>query len=375
MNTIVVGLQFGDEGKGKIVDKLAKDHDWVVRYQGGANAGHTLYTDVGTKIVLHQVPSGILQGKQCYIGNGCVVDLDLLKEEIKELGEYGYTVTPFNLAISPKAHVLTWDHKFKDMDENKHIGTTNKGIGPAYADKIGRKGQRLIEWIINDTEKDYNWVRGFMNDPLLTLLDSSVLFEGAQGTMLDVDHGTYPYVTSSSCTAGGACTGTGFPPNKIDKVVGIAKAYVTRVGNGTLPTEIPEPIQTELRNLGQEYGATTGRPRRCGWLDLAQLNYACKINGVDTIYLTKLDVLFKLKESYIYHGYSNGSTQVKEDFYFGSNAHMVFGTKPAFQHGFEHAAFKSFEEFAKTYCEHVQKFLKVKVIASVGPKRNDLMEF
>lgn len=375
MNTIVVGLQFGDEGKGKIVDKLAADHDWVVRYQGGANAGHTLYTEDGRKLVLHQVPSGILQGKKCYIGNGCVVDLDSLKEEIDELLDNGYTVNLSNLKISPKAHVLTWEHKFADADQNGHIGTTKKGIGPAYSDKIGRKGQRILQFLINDVNKDYGWLNPLVSDPLKEMLASgSVLFEGAQGTMLDVDHGTYPYVTSSNCTAGGACTGTGFPPNKIHKVVGVAKAYVTRVGNGPLPTELHEPDQSVLRNLGNEYGATTGRPRRCGWLDLTQLKYACTINGVDEIYLTKLDVLWQMPSSYILEGYTNGTNMVSDDLYFGDKAYQIYGTKPAAPLAFRHANFKSFEDYINAYCGHISRKLgNIPVIASVGPKRNDLM--
>lgn len=344
MNTIVVGLQFGDEGKGKIVDKLAADHDWVVRYQGGANAGHTLYTDDGDKIVLHQVPSGVLQGTMCFIGNGCVVDIEALQEEINILGDIGINVYG-RLKVSPKAHVLTFDHKFADANRNGHIGTTKKGIGPAYEDKIARKGKRIV-----DVLDEHQWLTQYVHDPLPELIKSgNVLFEGAQGTMLDIDHGTYPFVTSSNCTAGGACTGTGFPPNKIDKVVGVAKAYVTRVGNGPLPTELEGAAQDQLRELGKEYGATTGRPRRCGWLDADQLKYACMINGVDEIYLTKLDILHQMPSSYIYHD--------QQRIAFG-NYHTT-----------------TLEQFVKSYCLELKKILGVKITASVGPKRNDIMEF
>jgi len=344
MNTVVVGLQFGDEGKGKIVDKLAADHDWVVRYQGGANAGHTLYTDDGDKIVLHQVPSGILQGTMCFIGNGCVVDLEALQEEIAFLKEMGISVQN-KLKISPKAHVLTFEHKFADANRNGHIGTTKKGIGPAYEDKIARRGTRIGD--LNASE--HMWLAPFVYDPLPEMIQSGkVLFEGAQGTMLDIDHGTYPFVTSSNCTAGGACTGTGFPPNKIDKVIGVAKAYVTRVGNGPLPTELEGAAQDQLRELGKEYGATTGRPRRCGWLDAEQLKYACMINGVDEIYLTKLDILQQMPASYIY----------------AANGRIAFESHQV-----------SFEQFVHSYCSGLKRILGIKITASVGPKRNDIMEF
>lgn len=377
MNTIVVGLQFGDEGKGKIVDKLAAEHDWVVRYQGGANAGHTLYTEDGTKIVLHQVPSGVLQGKTGFIGNGCVVDLDALKMELEELGQQGYKINSNNLKVSPKAHVLTWEHKFADEEQNTKIGTTKRGIGPAYTDKVNRKGQRLSAFIINDVNNDYAWIKNHLSDPLPDLIRSgNVLFEGAQGTMLDVDHGTYPYVTSSNCTAGGACTGTGFPPNKIDKIIGVAKAYLTRVGNGPLPTELLEPEQTQLRTLGAEFGATTGRPRRCGWLDTVQLKYAATINGVDELYLTKLDVLYQMDTCYMYNGYTNGRGGFQEAMYFGDKAYQIYGTVPSIPYKFMPKEFKSFEEFAECYCTKVSEILGgTPIIASVGPKRNDLITF
>lgn len=348
MNTVVVGLQFGDEGKGKIVDKLAADHDWVVRYQGGANAGHTLYNDSGEKIVLHQIPSGILQNKNCFIGNGCVVDLEALKEEMEMLREHGVIIDHFNLKISPKAHVLTFEHKFADVNRNGHIGTTKKGIGPAYEDKVARKGTRVGDLLAHN---EYNWLRPLVVDALPDMIrNGNVLFEGAQGTMLDIDHGTYPFVTSSNCTAGGACTGTGFPPNKIDRVVGVAKAYVTRVGNGPLPTELPGAAQDQLRELGKEYGATTGRPRRCGWLDIDQLRYACMINGVDEIYLTKLDILKQMPASYI----------CSEEF-----GRIAFGNHHTL----------TTEQFAKSFCSELKRLLDIKITASVGPKRNDIMEF
>jgi adenylosuccinate synthase len=373
MNTIVVGLQYGDEGKGKIVDKLAETHDWVVRYQGGANAGHTLYNDSGEKIVLHQVPSGILQGKKCFIGNGCVVDLDELKKELDFLRtDHGLTIDNSNFCISPKAHVLTWNHKFADAEKNGHIGTTKKGIGPAYVDKIDRKGEQIHKFLINDVNNDYEWVRNLTVDPLLKLISSgSVLFEGAQGTMLDVDHGTYPYVTSSNCTAGGACTGTGFPPNKIDQIIGVAKCYTTRVGNGPLPTEIKGDDEEALRVLGGEYGATTGRPRRCGWLDLVQLDYACAINGVNKLYITKLDVLYKFGQAAICNYHSNGQENWT---YFGSSAYKIYGTRPYAYTSFYSKDFSSLQEFSESFCHYVAKRLNVPVVASIGPRRNDLIE-
>ena len=260
---VIVGAQWGDEGKGKVVDLYTEHADVVVRYGGGANAGHTLVVD-GQKLVTHLVPSGVLHpGKQNVLGSGMVIDPVTLLEEIADCHARGLLTRPGELVVSDRAHVILGPHK--DLDRLREtqagagaLGTTRRGIGPAYEAKVGRRG---------------------------------VLFEGAQGTLLDVDHGTYPYVTSSSTIAGGACTGVGVGPTEIDAVVGISKAYCTRVGAGPFPTELTGPEGDRLRESGGEYGATTGRPRRCGWLDIPALRLAVRLNGMTGLALTKLDVL------------------------------------------------------------------------------------
>lgn len=290
LNTVVVGLQYGDEGKGKIIDYLCRDgyYRYVARYQGGNNAGHTVYLDNGKKVVLHQVPSGIFSRKTCFIGNGCVVDIDQLNDEIKMLSDLGVD-TESNIYVSPRAHVITKEHVSRDKETNGHIGTTNRGIGPAYEDKVGRKGLRVMGLSGNSFPNRF-CVEDLVPDMIAS---GGVIFEGAQGTMLDVDHGTYPYVTSSNCTAGGAATGTGFPPHYINNCIGVAKAYTTRVGSGHLPYEWEIAAAEDLRQLGGEFGATTGRPRRIAHMDLKELQYAIRINGCYKVYLTKLDVLYQ----------------------------------------------------------------------------------
>ncbi len=331
---VVVGAQWGDEGKGKIVDLLSKEADYVVRYQGGANAGHTLEFD-DKKIVLHLIPSGIFNGDAtCIIGNGVVIDPQALLEEIKEVEELGTNLKD-RLKISSAAHVILPYHQLLDKVKEEHrgddaIGTTGRGIGPAYVSKVSRVGIRMSDLFhpeqlrdkieanvsdINETlqsvyKKDPIEAEPIIQDlleasqqlrPYITntsaLLhdavenDSNILLEGAQGSLLDVDHGTYPFVTSSCPTAGGACTGSGIPPTAIDKVMGISKAYCTRVGNGPFPTELNEDVGEKLRAAGKEFGATTGRPRRCGWIDLVALKYAVRVNGMNELTLTKLDIL------------------------------------------------------------------------------------
>src|SRR3982751_2292656 len=327
---VVVGAQWGDEGKGKLVDVLAERADWVVRYQGGANAGHTVH--IGEKsFVLHQIPSGILHpGVRCAIGNGVVLDPDTLFHEIDGLVKDGVDVEG-RLYVSDRAHLVLPYHKLVDSQSsaNKEIGTTGRGIGPAYEDKFGRRGirvldlrnpQRLrkliergvahanIQLAISGTKRadvDYTLeVLDRFAKRLLPLADdvglkihraivggAAVLLEGAQGSLLDIDHGTYPYVTSSSTTSGGAATGVGIAPSELDSVIGVVKAYTTRVGNGPLPTEFDEPLASEVRNLGNEFGATTGRPRRCGWFDALVVKYATRVNGLSDLAVTKLDVL------------------------------------------------------------------------------------
>jgi adenylosuccinate synthase len=337
-NLIVVGAQWGDEGKGKIVDLLTGYFDVVARYQGGHNAGHTVIIS-GRKYILHLIPSGILHpGKICVIGNGVVVDPIALKKEIEELAAAGISCKD-RLFISNRAHVILEYHRLvekgdEDRRGEERIGTTNRGIGPSYEDKMGRRGvricdlldpqslRRLLEENVKtkqttslDIEQLFKNVRslgeelaGYFADTSEILnkkIDEgkSILFEGAQGTLLDVDHGTYPFVTASSATAGGACTGTGVGPTRIDGVLGISKAYTTRVGEGAFPTELLDDIGELIRKRGQEYGSSTGRPRRCGWFDAVVVRYSRLINNLDSLVITKLDVLDELPELKICIGY------------------------------------------------------------------------
>jgi len=342
MNIAVLGAQWGDEGKGKIVDLLTPHFRLVARYQGGHNAGHTVYVE-GRKFVLHLIPSGILHaGVRCLIGNGVVIDPEALFREIDELASLGIDVGD-RLVISDKAHLILPYHRELDVLSEarrgeRKIGTTSRGIGPAYEDKIGRRGIRVCDLvdtpelaeavrenvharnqIIRDTRMEWQAVydqllahgdrmRRWTADVSL-LLDEAVrrgdrvLIEGAQGTMLDIDHGTYPYVTSSNASIGGACTGLGLPPQAIHGVLGVAKAYLTRVGEGPLPTELHGAIGERLRETGQEYGASTGRPRRCGWFDAVAVRYAVRVNGINALALTKMDVLDGLPSVDICTGY------------------------------------------------------------------------
>jgi adenylosuccinate synthase len=343
-NLIVVGAQWGDEGKGKIVDLLARHFDIVARYQGGHNAGHTVMVG-GRKFVLHLIPSGILHPqKVCVIGNGVVVDLEALKQEILALSEAGVRCEG-RLFISNRCHLIFDYHRAVEKADEarrgaRRIGTTNRGIGPAYEDKVGRRGLRICDLMMPDVlrsaladnmrEKEilfpgeplpfssgelFERARALALELSSYFVDTSlylnramdegkgVLFEGAQGTLLDVDYGTYPFVTASNATAGGACTGTGVGPTRIDGVIGIVKAYTTRVGEGPLPTEVTGPIGEEIRNRGREYGASTGRPRRCGWFDAVVVRYARQINNLDSLVVTKLDVLDSLAEIKICTGY------------------------------------------------------------------------
>ena len=334
-NTAVIGAQWGDEGKGRIVDLLAEKVDVVARYQGGNNAGHTIVI-VGETVVLHHIPSGILRpGKLSVIGNGVVIDPKVLLGEIEKLRSAQYRVDEENLKISDRAHVIMPYHKEIDIGREERmrshrIGTTGRGIGPAYEDKAARRGIRLsdllhpegfsarlqsvleernlyiakvlernplvLERIYEEYTRYGEKLRGFITDTSKLLNDliadgKTILFEGAQGALLDVDFGTYPYVTSSSAGSGGACTGTGVSPTKIDRILGVAKAYTTRVGEGPFPSEISGDLGVKLRELGGEYGATTGRPRRCGWFDAVALRYSARINGISEFAITKLDVL------------------------------------------------------------------------------------
>jgi adenylosuccinate synthase len=351
MNIVVLGAQWGDEGKGKIVDLLTPKFSIVARYQGGHNAGHTVYAN-GRKFVLRLLPSGILHdGITCVIGNGVVVDPQALFAEIDELTQAGIHVGD-RLVISDKAHLILPYHRELDLLSEarrgeRKIGTTSRGIGPAYEDKIARRGVRVGDLanpnalteairhnvdarnrIIGDSTMDAGqvlddlraaWKRmsPWVTDVSLFLARAraegrSIMFEGAQGTLLDIDHGTYPYVTSSNATIGGVCTGLGIPPRAIDAVLGVAKAYTTRVGEGPLPTELTGPIGDRLRESGQEFGAVTGRPRRCGWYDAVAVRYAVRVNGLDALALTKLDVLDGMPELQICTAYRCGGSTLKE---------------------------------------------------------------
>ena len=337
-NVIIVGAQWGDEGKGKIVDIYTEYAQEVVRYQGGNNAGHTLVIG-DEKTVLHLIPSGIMhEGKRCIIGNGVVLDPKVFLEEIDGLRKKGYLKDDSQLMVDGAVHLIMPYHKKIDIARElkagaKKIGTTGRGIGPTYEDKVGRRGIRFADLLKPETfkrklhevlpEKNFYLEKFLGEDPLseeaiaeeylgyaerlrvylgrvsLTLdkavkAGHNILFEGAQGSLLDVDHGTYPFVTSSSTIAGGACTGAGIGPHLINEVIGISKAYVTRVGEGPFPTELDDEMGEQLRAAGNEFGATTGRPRRCGWLDIVALREAVRTNGLTGIALTKMDVLSDL---------------------------------------------------------------------------------
>ncbi len=353
-NLIVLGLQWGDEGKGKIVDMLSERFDIVARYQGGHNAGHTV--KIGDqKFVLHLIPSGILHpGKQCVIGNGVVVDPEALLKEMDELRQQGIEDFEGRLFISARAHVIMPYHRILDLKREaslgeKKIGTTGRGIGPAYENKMARSGviisdllneqilrekvQTNVQFLKRLTQEDIpelayehicetylkcaEQIRPYVAECSLLLNQAikagkQVLFEGAQGVLLDIDHGTYPFVTSSSASAGGACTGSGIGPTKIDQVLGVIKAYTTRVGEGPFPTELFDQEGETLREKGGEYGATTGRPRRCGWFDAVIGRYAVRINGADALAIMKLDVLDSFATIKVCTGYSYQGEQMTE---------------------------------------------------------------
>jgi adenylosuccinate synthase len=344
---VVVGTQWGDEGKGKVVDLLTQHADVVVRFQGGNNAGHTLVVGQD-KFILHLIPSGILHsGKQCLISNGVVVDLEVMQKEILALRERGIPVGPENLGLSERAHLILPYHKHLDLAREAQkgqasIGTTGRGIGPCYEDKVARVGIRVIDLLdpqvfaekveTNLKEKNFifeqflkvppvdpqeiiktysplaEFIRPYVTNVSIQIDQAltggkKVLFEGAQGTHLDIDHGTYPYVTSSNPVAGSVCPGAGLGPNRIQSVLGIVKAYTTRVGGGPFPVELTDEIGQTLQQKGGEFGATTGRPRRCGWLDAVVLKDSARLNGLSHLAITKLDVLTGLKTIKICTGY------------------------------------------------------------------------
>jgi adenylosuccinate synthase len=414
--TVLVGSQWGDEGKGKIVDLLSEKYDIVTRYQGGANAGHTVVI-ADKQYILHLIPSGILrEGVICVIGNGVVIDPVALLEEIELLRKNNIEVDG-RLFISQNAHLIMPYHKLLDTisesGENK-IGTTGRGIGPCYIDKYARKGIKIVdllnrksleEKIRKNLEEKNNLLKkvyeqkeldvekiikqyvdfdktidkyikdvpSFLNQSISE--GKSILLEGAQGALLDVDFGTYPFVTSSSPVSGGACTGTGIPPNKITDVIGIVKAYTTRVGNGPFPTELLNDDGEKLRKTGAEYGATTGRPRRCGWFDAFLVHYSAMINGITSVAITKLDVLSDMDEIKVCVGYSiNGKTlkTFPTDVDRLSNVKPIYETLPGWKTNISECRnYSELPEKTKDYLDFISKPAGIKInIVSVGPKRN-----
>lgn len=425
--TVIVGAQWGDEGKGKLVDICAANSDVVVRYQGGANAGHTLVVN-GRKTVLHLIPAGVLHpGKICMIGAGCVVDPEVLNQEIEELEGLGIDVRS-RLRVSHHAHVIMPYHKKLDqLNERKSsspVGTTGRGIGPAYEDMVARRGVRFCD--ITDLEEEitgssfyvslnllqkrashfgeamlqelgYVSKSDFLAENLSVLKTAranfyhmisnvgselyrniqnghSVLFEGAQGTLLDVNHGTYPYVTSSNTVAANAAVGSGVGPTAINSVLGVTKAYTTRVGNGHFPTELTGTLGDHLRKLGAEYGATTGRPRRCGWLDLPMLKYAAQVNGLTGLAVMKLDVLSTFEEipvchSYLGSRYYGAGFPVDEDL----NSTPQYQTFPGWKSDIRSCRKMADLPFdARVYLDFIQKTVGIPIEAvSVGPDREE----
>jgi adenylosuccinate synthase len=415
MNLAVIGAQWGDEGKGKIVDLLTPHFSIVARYQGGHNAGHTVFVR-GTRFVLHLIPSGVLHpGTTCVIGNGVVVDPRALFEEIETLGRHGIEVDD-RLRISDRAHLILPYHRDLDLFSearrgDRSIGTTSRGIGPAYEDKIGRRGIRVgdlkdpsalagevrdnvharnrlvggeaLDWkrVLDDLLQYAERMRPWVCDTSLFLSQAmaqgrSVLFEGAQGTMLDIDHGTYPFVTSSNASVGGVCTGLGIGLRAIDRVLGVAKAYITRVGGGPLPTELSGSLAERLRESGQEYGASTGRPRRCGWYDAVTVRYAVRINGLDALALTKLDVLDDLDEIKICTAYRWRGDVLDEfpsDLSILANCEAVYESVPGWKRSTR--GLRSLADLpreARAYIARLEEVSRVRAaIVSTGSDRDD----
>lgn len=415
---VVVGLQYGDEGKGKITDVLSAKSDYVVRFQGGDNAGHTVY--VGEeKFVLHLLPSGVLQCKgKCVIGNGVVVNPKSFLREIGQIEEKGMRTD--HVFISRRAHVIMPYHilldTYREEEEGgTQIGTTKKGIGPCYEDKIARVGIRMVdllnpevlaEKIRKNLKTKNSLFEKYFEKPTLefeeiyneflalgeTLKDrivdtevelnqaihdgKNILFEGAQAAMLDIDFGTYPYVTSSSPTTGGVCAGAGVPPTSLQNLIGVAKAYTTRVGNGPFPTELNDEIGAEMRKVGNEFGATTGRPRRCGWLDLVSLKHATMINGINNLVITKLDVLSGMPTLKIATKYKTEDGKIID--YFTSSTTKLYNYEPMYEEleGWTEdiTNARSYDELpvnAKKYIEFIENHLGINVyLVSVGPERS-----
>ncbi len=415
---VVVGAQWGDEGKGKIVDVLAERADLVVRYQGGANAGHTVDTGAG-EFVLHQIPSGIIQGAVCLVGNGVALDPETFFTELDALSSKGIRVD-HKLFVSDRAHLTLPYHKLLDRarEQREKLGTTGRGIGPTYEDKYGRRGIRVGDLrnlarcreLVCARVEAANQVLGLLGSAeradaaehvrllerlaprLLPLAvdagrvvfdalqrGESVLLEGAQGALLDVDHGTYPFVTSSNTTAGGAAVGAGIGPTAIDAVLGVVKAYTTRVGNGPLPTEAEPALAERIRDLGDEYGATTGRPRRCGWFDAVVVRYAVRVNGLTGLAVTKLDVLDSFAEIPVCVGYRLDGELVDSmpsDVERIDRVQPIYETLPGWQKSLSHVRrIADLPPAARAYLDRLQDLAHAPIrYVSVGSRRDQIVE-
>ena len=419
-NIVIAGAQWGDEGKGMAVDFLSEPAEIVVRYQGGNNAGHTIVVG-GEKLILHHIPSGILhKGTQCVIGNGVVVNPEVLLQEIRTVRDRGFEVEESNMLISERTHlIMPYHHSLDLLREKKRgaskIGTTGRGIGPAYQDKASRSGIRFVDLLdreifeqklqANLEEKNFLIEKFFGGDPLdfnevrdqyleyakvlgpyvkdtqsflarAVTENRPILFEGAQGTLLDIDHGTYPFVTSSNTVVGAVCSGAGVGPNTINRVIGVAKAYTTRVGGGPFPTELEDATGQHLRDQGGEYGSTTGRPRRCGWLDLAALKYAASLNGFTDLVITKLDVLDGLQTLRICTGYELDGKLVEG---MPSDLNRLSRVKPVYEDlpGWEGSVkqCRSLEQLpanARKYVDRISEAMGLPLfMVSVGPGREE----
>jgi adenylosuccinate synthase len=417
-NIVIVGTQWGDEGKGKIVDLLAETADMVVRFQGGNNAGHTMVVS-GEQFICHLIPSGILQRKTCAIGNGVVVDPAVLLKEMDALSSRGIDVGPDRLKICEKAHLImpyhqSVDHAREKFKGDKKIGTTGRGIGPAYEDKATRRGIRFVDLLDPDVfsekvatildEKNF-YLKNYLSaetlepEPIIKqYLDyarrlaphitnisvainaaiknnQQVMFEGAQGTHLDIDHGTYPFVTSSNTVAGNACSGAGIGPKQIDDVIGIVKAYTTRVGQGPFPSELFDDIGDRIQEKGAEFGATTGRRRRCGWLDTVLLRNAVRLNGLTGLAITKLDVLDGLETVKICTGYEYQRNELRDfpaSLKVLSECRPVYETLPGWPEDI--SGIRKFEDLpanVKSYLNRIETLIQSPIdIISVGPDRD-----
>ena len=392
-NIAVIGMEWGDEGKGKIIDFLAEKADVVARYNGGNNAGHTIEYD-DKKIVVHLVPSGIIRKNTLnLIGNGLVIDPKVLLDEIKFLEKNNVRISAENFVVSENAHIILPHHVAEDKSTGSKIGTTARGIGPAYADKAARIGLKFYEFVDDvifrqrfGEEEFYSAyskyaeaLKPYVNDTtsiINSALDKNkkVIFEGAQGTLLDVDHGTYPFVTSSSTISGGICTGLGIPPKKVYSVLGVCKAYKTRVGNGPFPSEISGPVGQKIQKVGKEFGATTGRERRVGWFDAVIGKYAVMVNGIDSVALTKLDVFTTISKIRICVAYKYKGNLIQN---FTSNIKILQDCQQVYEEldGWwdDLSKVKAYDQLpnnAKKYLRRIEDLLKVPIsIVSIGPRR------